>query len=77
MLRDTTGTKSTTQTMLIVSFILLIAGCGLEMAEVIKTTSALPELFFGCLAAYTGRRMKFGTLDAASEESKKEPRGRK
>lgn len=73
MLKDSTGTKSTTQTMLIISFALLIVGCGLEMADVVSSTSALPELFFGCLAAYTGRRMKFSKLDAAgpSENPKK------
>jgi hypothetical protein len=70
MLKDSTGTKSTTQTLLIISFILLCVGCGLEIAGVVSNTSALPELFFGCLAAYTGRRMKFSKLDAGSNSDK-------
>ena len=68
MLKDSAGIKSTTQTLLIISFILLCLGIGLEMAEVVKSTSALPELFFGCLAAYTGRRMKFSNLDAGAPD---------
>ena len=66
MLKDSAGNKSITQTILIASFVFLVIGCGLEMGGVVKTTSALPELFFGCLAAYTGRRMKFSKLDAGA-----------
>lgn len=72
MLKDSAGNKSTTQTLLIISFCLLIIGCGLEMTEIVKSTSTLPELFFGCLAAYTGRRMKFRSLNAGAKEEEKE-----
>jgi hypothetical protein len=60
MLKDTTGQRSTTQTLLITSFILMIVGSICEMLGYVKTTSILPEIFYTCAAMYTGRRFKFG-----------------
>ena len=68
MFKDTTGKPSTTQTMLILSFILMVVGAGLEMFGHVKTTSILPEIFYTCAAMYTGRRFKFG--DKEIDESK-------
>lgn len=55
------GKPSITLTFTTVSFILLIIGCGLEMAGLTKGTSQLFELFGGNLAAYVGRRVTWGT----------------
>jgi hypothetical protein len=67
MLKDPTGQKSSTQTLLIISFILMVAGAVCEMLGYVKSTSILPELFYSCCAMYTGRRFKFGDKEIGSK----------
>jgi hypothetical protein len=52
-----TSQKSVSLTLLLISFIALLVGGGLEMFEVIKTVSVLENLFFTCAGLYFGRRI--------------------
>lgn len=63
-----TKEPSVSLTMLTISFVSLLIGCGLEMTGVIKNTSMLGELFYANTALYFSRRFSvgnksFGTTD--------------
>ena len=70
MLKDTSGEKSTTQTLLILSFLFMVIASVCEMMGYIKTTSILAEVFYTCAAMYTGRRFKFGDKEIGQSSSK-------
>lgn len=52
---------SVTLTLMVVSFLLVVAVGGLHLAGIVKETSIFLELFYGSLATYLGRRMSFGS----------------
>lgn len=54
-----TGEKSLTALFAIVSFIICIVACFMEMLEYSKSTSDSIELFLICMGAYLGRRIDF------------------
>ncbi len=58
---------SVSLTMLVISFAALLIGCGLEMAEVTKSTSVLVEIFYANVALYFGRRFSFKGQAFSSE----------
>lgn len=54
-----TGESSLTALFAIVSFIVCIIACFMEMLEYAKSTSIAVELFLVCMGSYLGRRIDF------------------
>lgn len=67
------GKPSVTLTLTVVTFIACLVAAGLEMAEVVKSTSLVLELFLGNIALYLGRRWTSGSKvvegEAKNEQS--------
>jgi enamine deaminase RidA (YjgF/YER057c/UK114 family) len=69
------GSASVSLTMLAVSFIAVLIAAGLQMADVIKDTSVVLELFYGNLALYFGRRFSVNNKNFSSDNSQSPPPG--
>jgi len=57
------GEKSVSLTLLIISFIVMVASIVGEMSGKLTSTSSAPELFYACCATYFGRRIKVGNKE--------------
>lgn len=64
-----TKEQSVSLSMLMVSFVALLVACALNMAEIIKDTSSLTELFFANVALYFGRRFNVKGNEYSSEKT--------
>jgi len=64
------GKPSVTLTLTVVTFIACLVAAGLEMTEVVKSTSMVLELFLANAATYLGRRWTSGTkqIEGATNE---------
>lgn len=64
-----TKLASVSLTMLVVTFVATLVAAGLNMAEVVKDTSCMTELFYANVALYFGRRFSVGKTTASSEKT--------
>jgi len=68
-----TGTPSVSLSMLMLSFVAVLAASVCHMTGLVESTSSLTELFYACAGLYFGRRFqgKSGSVIESSTEASK------
>lgn len=64
-----TKEPSVSLSMLVLTFVATLVAAALNMAEIVKDTSCMTELFYANVALYFGRRFTVGGKTASSEKT--------